>query len=204
MSNFAQILAYSYIIVQSSICVVSSFVALFASKQNETNCWKVFRLWLKTMWKMRNVYSAFAVHIFDVMTDLLVIAQWWNEEKGSNETNHVDTRLMAICSLGVLLFHKVISTIAIYVTTNRNKFRAFLQFWDLLLFEEMFIAHKKIVKKMTTKTEFTNNTNKKKKGISFFMQRNCLCVETKETETQTKRKTFSMFFVVDFLYFLQK
>ena len=26
----------------------------------------VFTFWLKTMWKMRSIYSSFAVHIFDV------------------------------------------------------------------------------------------------------------------------------------------
>eukprot|EP01083_Nonionella_stella_P128844 390547_1 len=33
-------------------------------------------LWAKTIWKMRSVYSALAVHCFDVLTDILVIMQW--------------------------------------------------------------------------------------------------------------------------------
>ena len=48
--------------------------------------------------EQRNVYSAFSVHIFDLMTDILVISQWYNAENDFNNKNtidHVDSRLMS-------------------------------------------------------------------------------------------------------------
>ena len=81
------------------------------------------------------------------MTDLLVITEWYNANKNNNEIPNVDSRLMAQISIGILVFCKIISSIAVIVLTNGSCIRAILQFLDLLLFEEMLIAHKKVVYK---------------------------------------------------------
>ena len=100
--------------------------------------------WMRTIWKMRSVYSSFIVHSFDITTDIMVIIQWWFEESGSNENiENINTRLMAQMSIGVLIFHKIMSTFSIYYI-EKNYFRALLQFFDLLILQEIYNAHEKI------------------------------------------------------------
>ena len=99
---------------------------------------------------MRSIYSAFTVHIFDIMTDLLVISEWYNAENNS-DLEGVDSKLMASCSIGILIFYKIISTIGIYVTTKSPR-RALAQFWDLLLIDHIYTAHKRVVTQVTKST----------------------------------------------------
>ena len=115
--------------------------------QDKNLCCCVFiYLWLATMWKMRAVYSAFAVHMFDVATDLLVIFDWLTTEQDEEEQAIINTRQLAYFSIGVVLFHKVVSSLAVFLTHDRSFKRAFLQFWDLLLFEEIIILIRRIGK----------------------------------------------------------
>ena len=66
---------------------------------------------------MRSVYGSFLVHSFDIATDIIVILQWWYDDK-LNDIDHIDTRLMAQFSIGVVIFHKIISSIAIYISAG--------------------------------------------------------------------------------------
>ena len=50
----------------------------------------LFKLWIKTVWRMRSVYSSFLVHIFDVFTDLLIIFEWLQLEPNKNEIDHLN------------------------------------------------------------------------------------------------------------------
>ena len=145
--SVTSIIAICYICIQSAITVAVS-VAVAIVKETKTNGDRPI-LWFKTMWKMRNVYSALAVQIFDVMTDILVIGQWYNAESGDNlGKSGVDSKVMAFCSIGVLVFYHVMSSIAVAMIADKQWFqRALLQLLGLLIFEEIFIAHKKIVEK---------------------------------------------------------
>eukprot|EP01084_Bolivina_argentea_P285282 489181_1 len=105
-------------------------------------------LWIKTVWKMRGIYSGLSVHCFDVLTDILVIVQWLNEK---NETgDSIDPTAMAWAAIAVLIFSKTISSIAIYIK-EEDIFRAILQIFDLLIFMEIYEAHKKIVSNIKNK-----------------------------------------------------
>eukprot|EP01083_Nonionella_stella_P183363 662416_1 len=105
-------------------------------------------LWLKTVWKMRNVYAGFAVHSFDVLTDILVIIQWMQEPNIPND--HINPQIMAYCGIFVLIFSKVISCFAIYLKEG-NMFRCILQLFDLLIFVELYQSHKKVVSTLNKK-----------------------------------------------------
>ena len=130
------------------------------SKAKQLSKQKLFTIWLKTMWKMRSIYSAFTVHIFDVMTDILVISEWYDKEKNmEKDIDHIDTRQLAIVALSILFLHKIISSVAIFIATNGSIIRAILQFCDLLLFEEILIAHRKIVKYLTNYMHISNDDN---------------------------------------------
>eukprot|EP01083_Nonionella_stella_P123037 370511_1 len=108
-----------------------------------------FKLWVKTVWRMRNVYSGLAVHSFDVLTDVLVILQWL--QATDIDGDHVDPQVMAYSAIGVILLAKVVSAIAIYLK-ERDIIRAILQLFDLLIFQEIFESHRKIISQMENKT----------------------------------------------------
>eukprot|EP01084_Bolivina_argentea_P310382 537086_1 len=116
-------------------------------EQMDTNGYKkteFCQLWLKIVWKMRSVYCSFAVHVFDVITDILIIIEWWNLEQNGENIKDINAKTMAICGIVVLLFHKIISTIAFWAK-EKSISRCVLQFLDLLIFEEIYVSHTKIV-----------------------------------------------------------
>ena len=98
------------------------------------------RSWLRVSWKMRSVYSSFLVHSFDIATDLIVILEWLNDKN----VEHVDSKLMAYFSIGVIVFHKIISSFAIWIS-EKNLNRAILQLFDVLIYQEIYYGHSKIV-----------------------------------------------------------
>lgn len=79
------------------------------------------------------------------MTDILVIDEWYHAASKNNPIPHVDSRQMAYVSMGILLFHRVVSSLAVLLTTERNYKRAFLQFCDLLIFEKIILVHLKVL-----------------------------------------------------------
>ena len=83
--------------------------------------------WFKIVWKMRSVYCAFAVHVFDVLTDVLVLIQWWTLEHNGVDVKHIDAKVMALCMV-TLLIYKVISTA--FWAKEKNIIRCILQFLD--------------------------------------------------------------------------
>ena len=97
--------------------------------------------YIKTIWRLRSVYSSVFVHLFDIVTDLIVILQWIREQETTKEIN---TQQLAIISISIIVFHKIFSAFAIYVTEG-DQLRALLQLFDLLLFVEVYSSHKKIM-----------------------------------------------------------
>ena len=112
------------------------------------------KLWFKIVWKMRTVYCSLAVHAFDILTDALVIIAWleFDEVQGDN----INARTMAICAIGILLFHKIISVSAFWAK-ERNIMRCLLQFFDLLIFEEIYASHKTIITEFKNKSKSNGN-----------------------------------------------
>eukprot|EP01083_Nonionella_stella_P126419 382626_1 len=105
-------------------------------------------LWVKIVWKMRSVYSSLAVHSFDVLTDVLVIIQWMNEPNTPDD--HIDPRVMAYSAIAVIVFSRVLSAVAIFIK-ERDLIRSFLQLFDLLIFQEIYESHHKIVSQFKNK-----------------------------------------------------
>eukprot|EP01083_Nonionella_stella_P078363 214412_1 len=77
----------------------------------------------------------------------------FEERKG----DHINAKTMAICGIVTLIVHKVVSTIAFWIK-ERSFYRCVLQFLDLLVFEEIYVTHKKIV------AEFTNQSSSNPMG----------------------------------------
>eukprot|EP01084_Bolivina_argentea_P250011 418711_1 len=112
------------------------------------------KLWFKVVWKMRSIYACFAVHVFDVLTDILVIIKWWNLEQTEGDIENINARTMAICGMSVLVFHRVITALAFW-WKERNLTRCLLQFLDLLILQEIYVGHKAII------TQFRNRFQSK-------------------------------------------
>ena len=133
----------------------------------------ICKLYFKVIWKMRSVYSSFIVHIFDIFTDYLIIIEWFELGQLETKTNdknivkHIDPTIMAYCSISVLIVHKITSIIAFW---NKEKSirRCILVFFELLIFEEIYVSHSGIVRRMSTsqdKHDINNNNNKKASDI---------------------------------------
>eukprot|EP01083_Nonionella_stella_P302328 1041897_1 len=105
-------------------------------------------LWVKTVWKMRGVYAALSVHSFDVLTDLLVIIQWFHQEDIDND--HIDPKDLAYSAISIIILSRIISSAAIF-NKERNIIRATLQFFDLLIFVEIYEGHKKVISQIKSK-----------------------------------------------------
>eukprot|EP01083_Nonionella_stella_P090536 252901_1 len=126
-------------------------------------------LWARTIWKMRSVYSGLAVHCFDVLTDILVIIQWLNLP--DDEVDNVNPQIMAYCGIAVVLGSKVISSIAIFLKEGDIR-RAALQFIDLLIFEEIYESHKKIISQIKNKKSIKAKQTAIESTLSFKYVRN--------------------------------
>eukprot|EP01083_Nonionella_stella_P185928 679427_1 len=123
-----------------------------------------FKLWIRIVWKMRSVYSGLAVHSFDVLTDVLVIVQWMNTPK--EDVDHVDPQIMAFSAIAVILFSRIFSAVAIFIK-EQNFMRSILQLFDLLIFQEIYESHHKIV------SQFKNNQHSPiESTLSFKYVRN--------------------------------
>eukprot|EP01083_Nonionella_stella_P176538 617932_1 len=119
------------------------------------------KMWMKVAWKLRGVYTSFAVHSFDVITDILVIMEWYHmEPPGRKQVEHIDANTMALCGIAVLLFHKCISTLAFWMK-EKDIIRCLLQFTDLLILQELYICHKRVV------TQFKNQSKTTTKGAQY-------------------------------------
>ena len=82
----------------------------------------------------------------------------------------IHSRLTAWNSIGISIFYKIISSIAVY-TTTKSSMRAFLQFCALLLSEDIYDAHKRVVTTYTTATTIatTSHVNANNEQILGFV-----------------------------------
>eukprot|EP01083_Nonionella_stella_P086204 239321_1 len=124
-------------------------------------------LWAKTVWKMRSVYSSLAVHSFDVLTDVLVILQWLNAE---NKPDNINPQVMAYSGIAVIVFSRVTSAVAIFIK-DHDFMRSVLQLLDLLIFQEIYESHHKIVSQFKNK-QIRNKRQAVDSTLSFKYVRN--------------------------------
>eukprot|EP01083_Nonionella_stella_P304126 1055422_1 len=127
-----------------------------------------FKLWLKICWKMRSVYACFMVHIFDVLTDCLVLFEWYYWEEKHGDLRHINPRIMAICGIAILLFHKLTSTLAIWMK-EKEILRCVLQFMDLLILLEIYVCHNRILTQFQNQLKNTKTNHRNKQVVETTM-----------------------------------
>ena len=155
--DIGETIIFLYIILQCLITLTVIMVASFAVFRAVTNsldstsliCTSIIKAWMMGIFQMRSIYVSCAIHSFDFITDLFVIHSFLNEENGSKNTEHVDTKGMAYVSILIVVFHRIISSISIWKDYGAGY--GLLQALDLALFVEVYHKHTQIVRDMTDK-----------------------------------------------------
>eukprot|EP01084_Bolivina_argentea_P053570 98344_1 len=124
-------------------------------KMNTLTKMGFIKLYFKLVWSLRSVYLSLIIHSFDVLTDILVIIEWWSFEENYGDVPHVNAHQMALCAIIVLCFHQFISAVAFYLKEG-NIYRSLAQFFAILIFEEIYSSHKKIVAQFKNYGTVTN------------------------------------------------
>eukprot|EP01084_Bolivina_argentea_P157924 275165_1 len=160
------ILAVSYAVIQATITILMSILGAIhvhrCSKKDTLNQ-SFCKLWFRSVWKMRSVYGSLAVHAFDVITDILVVKEWASTP--DEEVDNIDPQVMAICGISVILMSRIVSAVAIFVK-EYSITRSILQLFDLLIFQEIYEAHRKIVSNWNNK-QTEDNTAAVDSTITF-------------------------------------
>lgn len=142
---------YIYIGVQFIFMIaVSIFGLIYVQKQlpslpSNTSNKSLIKLYFKTIWDIKGIYGSGLVHIFDVFSDLLIIVEWYSNND-DNSHLRIKSETFADISIIVLIFHKIIGVLAFW-SKERNIYRCILQLFDVLIFQEIYICHAKLLKK---------------------------------------------------------
>ena len=150
MMNFGQILVICYACLQGLLTIACCGFAgkttydIVSEKEEPLTKSSIVKLWWKITLKMRTIYLSLFVHIFDFVTDLLVIGEWYREEN-NNDVEHIDSKTMAYSSIAILIFYRIISSLAIFIISEKDCKQAMYQLFDVLLFFEIHESHKKFV-----------------------------------------------------------
>ena len=182
MSDWWSYLPYFYIGIECSLLFIVSIVGVYyvrsklltdrlrwhethelsGGEYNEKTQTDILRLY----WEMRNVYTSFIVHVFDVFTDYLIVIEWFElgrlEKQSGNDdidaVENVDPTLMAYFSVSVLIVHKISCVISFWMK-EKNISRCILAFFGLIIFQEIYVSHKSIIHKIKNNYKFGNTIN---------------------------------------------
>ena len=175
MSDILDIVVIGYICAQLLLVFIVSITGVVYVRRQipqipGSKPTSLIALYLSTVWKLRSVYGSFFVHIFDVFTDLVVIVEWLRLEPNNKDVvPHIDATAMAINAICVLFVHKIVSVLAFW-TKEGNITRCILQFFDLLVIQEVYVAHSKIVNNFNNKHdhEMGNEPQQQQSNVRCF------------------------------------
>ena len=111
------------------------------------------RLWnaIVSVKKKKSCYFPFLTHLFDQSTDVGVIIQfyqlWQSQENAStsgndNKDNCTEINGFLLCILSIVAFfgYRIVSSVLVGIRT-KSYLRAFLQFWDVMLFYALYLNY---------------------------------------------------------------
>eukprot|EP01083_Nonionella_stella_P226797 805115_1 len=143
MADYAFVVTWTYFsayvfifFIVSVVCAftVRSEYEEFKNKDADNVKWSMAKLskrWAKLLWRKKKVYGQLIPHFFDQATDLGVIFEYWKLRNDETLTG-VNTTNLFIVSICVLVFHRIISSAAIYHLTKKPMFMLY-QVFDLLM-----------------------------------------------------------------------
>lgn len=115
------------------------------------------------------------------------------EDEPTEDVEHVDATAMAWSSIGVLIFHRCISGLAIFIIREYDWKQGILQFFDVLLFVEIFETHKRLVENLASDTIIltinsdSNNQNDAQATMSSIIDMN-----SKSNSTEAKDQDYNI------------
>jgi len=92
-----------------------------------------FTHWAKLLWQKRKVYIQLIPHFFDQATDFGVIYEYWKIYDDGGTTG-INTLYLFFVSIGIIIFHRILSSLAIYRLTKDWRYAA-LQVLDALMIQ---------------------------------------------------------------------
>ena len=152
--DIANILIATYFCLQCSITILVIIVASWSvfhdicshgEGYQSFDLKSMMKLWTIAIWKMRSIYTSLIVHIFDFLTDLLVVSEWYHQANVNSSNNKEDINYLAMahCSVGIIILYKIISSLAVLIDYEWK--HALLQFIDVALFVEIYRKHKDLI-----------------------------------------------------------
>ena len=108
-------------------------------KKGKKKCIKLLTQWAKLVWKKKKIYLALLPHFFDQATDIGVILVY-HEYNQSNQDIGINTHYLFWVSIAILIFHRFISSLAIYLLT-KSTLDAILQIFDVLTVKCVWISY---------------------------------------------------------------
>eukprot|EP01083_Nonionella_stella_P034164 93533_1 len=148
--NYSFVVTWTYFTIYMFIFLIVSVVCALTvrteyiidkNKDEQITKWtarKLIRKWAMLLWQKKKVYLQLIPHFFDQATDLGVIFEYYNlreTEKG------IDTEYLFIVSICVLIFHRIISSAAVYHLT-RKPMHVLYQIFDLLMIRCIWTNYK--------------------------------------------------------------
>ena len=96
--------------------------------------------WAKLFWRKKKVYFALLPHFFDQATDLGVIFEYYRYIRNEEDIG-IDTKYLFFTSISVIIFHRIVSSVAIYNLT-RKPFDVLLQLFDFLMIKCIYTNYR--------------------------------------------------------------
>ena len=87
--------------------------------------------WAKLLWEKKKIYIQLVPHFFDQASDFGVIYAYYKIHEDGDRIG-INTLYLFGVSIGVIIFHRIVSSIAVYRLTNNYKY-AILQIFDALM-----------------------------------------------------------------------
>eukprot|EP01083_Nonionella_stella_P117094 348514_1 len=150
-TNYAFVVTWTYFTIYVVLFLMVSVACAFAVRskyieaknKNQGNVkWsvaKLFQIWIKLLWRKKKVYLQLIPHFFDQATDLGVIFEY---HKLRNEDDiGINTMYLFVVSIWVLIFHRMISSAAIYHLTKKPIDMVY-QMFDLLMIRSIWTNYK--------------------------------------------------------------
>eukprot|EP01083_Nonionella_stella_P226798 805117_1 len=131
-------------LIVSIVCAftVRSEYSEFKDKDTDNVKWsvsKLFQRWAKLLWRKKKVYGQLVPHFFDQATDLGVVFEYYSLQDQDNIG--IDTMYLFVISICVLVFHRIISSAAIYHLTKKPMYMLY-QMFDLLMIRCIWTSYK--------------------------------------------------------------
>eukprot|EP01084_Bolivina_argentea_P283608 485773_1 len=108
-----------------------------------------FKDFFKKIWKMRSIFGAVLVHLYDTATDIGVMIDWWflakDEADGVYNYESIDMNNLFWTSVAFLLLYRILNIIMVAIAEEKDNllkyfFNLLLSFFDMYILKTVWVA----------------------------------------------------------------